>query len=151
MRRRSYGRASAWLAAFVIGVPGLGLVVVTVAVPELSPQNFAVLYLILMAFAYLVGLVLLAVLRFSPDWMRALVTAVALYVIALLNPLTQAMASYPIHVVRCGGLPILATNFAAAKSYSVPGRVNYSVSPLNDRAFCTEEAAKAAGYSRSNF
>ncbi len=112
---------------------------------------FTVPYLVLMVLAYLVGLVLLAVLRFRPDWLRALVAAVAVYVIALFTPLIQVMASYPIHVVRCGGLPIVATGFAAAMSYTVPGSANYSVTPLNSRFFCTEKEAKAADYHRYDF
>ncbi|MGP3955843.1 hypothetical protein ACTWPT_07580 [Nonomuraea sp. 3N208] len=61
------------------------------------------------------------------------------------------MASYPLHVVRCGGLPVVATDFAAAMSYQVPGGSNYSVTPLDGSFFCTEAEATAAGYHRYDF
>jgi hypothetical protein len=151
MKQRSFGRASGWLAVFVLGVPALGLIAVALALRGRSAVMFAVPYLVLIVLAYLVGLVLLAVLRFPPDWLRALVAAVVVYVIALVTPFTSVMASYPIQVIRCGGLPIVATGFAAAMRYDVPGGGDYSVTPLHGSFFCTEKEAKAADYHRFDF
>jgi hypothetical protein len=61
------------------------------------------------------------------------------------------MASYPFHVVRCGGLPIVATGFAAAMSYTVPGSDDYAVTPLDSTFFCTEKEARAADFHRFPF
>jgi hypothetical protein len=56
------------------------------------------------------------------------------------------MASYPLHVIRCGGLPVVASEFAAAMSYSTPRDGEYAVTPLDSELFCTEQQAEAAGY-----
>ncbi|NRQ33552.1 hypothetical protein HII36_17085 [Nonomuraea sp. NN258] len=143
---RSFKRASAWLAAFVIGLPALGLAAMIVALRGRSWMMVAAPYLLLFILAYLAGLILLALLRFRPDWLRAAVTAVAVYAIASFTPLLDTMTRYPYHVVRCGGLPVVGTSFAAAMSYNAPGDADYAVTPLDDRFFCTEKEAKAAGY-----
>ena len=64
---RSFLRASAWLAAFAIGLPALGEVAVIVALRGQSWVLFSVPYLVLFVLAYLAGLILLALLRFRPD------------------------------------------------------------------------------------
>ncbi|MEV0234165.1 hypothetical protein [Nonomuraea sp. NPDC050786] len=148
---RSFRRASAWLAAFVIGLPALGLVAVIVALRGRSWVLFSVLYLVLFVLAYLAGLILLALLRFRPDWLRALVAAVAVYAIVSVTPLVGTMSHYPYHVIRCGGLPVVATGFAAAMSYNVPGDEDYAVTPFDGTFFCTEKEAKAADYQHYDF
>ncbi|TDD25487.1 hypothetical protein [Nonomuraea diastatica] len=92
------------------------------------------------------GLVPLAVLRFLPAFLRALVAAVAVFALAWITPF-HVMASYPVHVVRCGGLPVVATGFAASMTYNTPGSAHYWVTPLESSFFCTEREARAAGYS----
>ncbi|MEV0418972.1 hypothetical protein [Streptosporangium canum] len=52
-------------------------------------------YLVLFMPAYLAGLILLAPLRFRPDWLRALVAAVAVYAIAPQGPGHDARESAP--------------------------------------------------------
>ncbi|MEV5887813.1 hypothetical protein [Nonomuraea fuscirosea] len=143
---RSFRRASTWLAAFVIGLPALGLVALIIALRGRSWPLFTGTYLILFALAYLAGLILLAVLRFRPDWLRALVAGIAVYALASITPLVSPMTHYPYHVIRCGGLPIVATNFAAAMSYNTPGDDDYAVTPFHDTFFCQENEAKAAHY-----
>ncbi|WP_433217064.1 hypothetical protein [Microtetraspora malaysiensis] len=143
---RSLQRASAWLVAFVIGLPALGLVAVIVALRGRSWGLFSAPYLLLFVLAYLAGLILLALLRFRPDWLRALVAAVAVYAIASVTPGVDTMIRYPYHVVRCGGLPVVASGFAAGMSYNVPGDEDYWVSPLDGPFFCTEKGAKAADF-----
>ncbi|WP_214409071.1 hypothetical protein [Sphaerisporangium fuscum] len=139
-----------WLAGFVMGVPALGLAAVIVALRGRSWVPFSVLYLLLFVLAYLAGLILLALLRFRPDWLRALVAAVGVYAIVSVTPLVGSMMRYPYHVVRCGGLPVVATGFAAAMSYSVPGDEDYFVTPFDDTFFCTEKEAQALDFSHGD-
>ncbi|NBE96584.1 hypothetical protein FE391_22630 [Nonomuraea sp. KC401] len=147
---RSFQGASAWLAAFVIGLPALGLVAVLVALRGRSWELFSVAYLVLFMLAYLAGLILLGLLRFRPDWLRALVAAVAVYAIAPVTPLVGTMTHYPYHVIRCGGLPVVGSD-GAAPGYTVPGEKDYAVTPFNDTFFCTEKEAKAADYYHDDF
>ncbi|MEV4800709.1 hypothetical protein AB0K18_11895 [Nonomuraea sp. NPDC049421] len=142
---RSYLRASAWLAAFVAGVPALWLVAVVVALRGRPWVAFVVPYLGLFGLAFLVGLIPLALLRFRPDWLRALAAAAVVYALASFTPVIAEMTRYPYHVVRCGGLPVVASGFMAAMTYNVPGDEFYAT-PLQDRFFCTKEEARAAGY-----
>ncbi|MET8989312.1 hypothetical protein ACFYUK_11255 [Nonomuraea wenchangensis] len=147
---RSFQRASAWLAAFVIGVPALGVVAVIVALRGRSWVLFAVAYLVLFTLAYLAGLILLALLRFRPDWLRALVAAVAVYALAPVAPLVGGMTHYPYHVIKCGGLPVVGSD-GAAPGYLVPGEEDYAVTPFHKRFFCTQKEARAAGYYHDDF
>ncbi|MEU8365035.1 hypothetical protein AB0C27_54370 [Nonomuraea sp. NPDC048882] len=142
----SFGRASAWLALFVAGLPALGVAAVIIAVRGRSWMMFSATYVLLFGLAYLAGLILLALLRFRPNWLRALVAGVLVYAIASVTPLVSPMVRYPYHVIRCGGLPIVASRFAAAMSYTVPGDEDYTVTPLHDVFFCEEKEAKAARY-----
>ncbi|MFC5818178.1 hypothetical protein [Nonomuraea harbinensis] len=143
---KRFAVAGAWLAAFLLFIPTAGLAVAASSLHE--PAAFLGWYLVLLALAYILGLIPLALIGLAPDWLRALVTAMVMYVIALVTPLTTAMASFPIHVIRCGGLPLVATNFAAAYSYRMPGSDFYVVTPLDSRFFCTEDEARAARYHR---
>ncbi|MDA0641154.1 hypothetical protein [Nonomuraea ferruginea] len=143
---KRFAVASAWLAAFLLVIPTAGLAVAASSLHE--PAAFLGWYLVLLALAYILGLIPLALIGLAPDWLRALVTAMVMYVIALVTPLTTAMASFPIHVIRCGGLPLVATDFAAAKSYTMPSSEYYLVTPLDSRFFCTEDEARAARYHR---
>ncbi|MFC7584885.1 hypothetical protein ACFQYP_14935 [Nonomuraea antimicrobica] len=129
----------------------MGLVAVIVALRGRSWGYFAAPYLVLFVLAFLVGLVLLALLRFRPDWLRALVAAVAVYAIAFVTPGIGTMTRYPYHVVRCGALPVVATGLAAAMSYDVPGDEGYAVTPLHGPFFCTEKEARAADFHHFDF
>ncbi|MFC4008613.1 hypothetical protein ACFOY2_15385 [Nonomuraea purpurea] len=148
-RMWSFLRASAWLTVFVIGLPALALVAVIVALRGRSWVLFSMPYLVLFLLVYLAGLILVALLRFRPDWLSALVAAVAVYAIASVTPFIGTLTHYPYHVIRCGGLPVVATGFAAAMSYSLPGDGDYAVSPFDDTFFCTEKEAKAADYNHN--
>ncbi|MFD1936686.1 hypothetical protein ACFSKW_34970 [Nonomuraea mangrovi] len=59
--------------------------------------------------------------RWACSRLRALVAAVAVYAIMSVTPVVDTMTHYPYHVIRCGGLPVVASGFAAAMSYNVPG------------------------------
>ncbi|MFI6922886.1 hypothetical protein ACIBIZ_23285 [Nonomuraea spiralis] len=148
---RTFRRASMWLAAFVVGLPSLGVAAVVVALWGRPWALFAVPYLVLFMLVYLVGLILLALLRFRPDWLRALVAAVAAYAIASVTPSIGTMMRFPYHVVRCGGLPVVATGFAASMSYNVPGDEDYGVTPFDGPFFCTEKEARAADFHHYDF
>ncbi|GII93878.1 hypothetical protein Ssi02_41090 [Sinosporangium siamense] len=139
------------MAAFVMGLPALGLVAMIVALRGRPWVLFSVPYLLLFVLAYLVGLIPLALLRFRPDWLRALVAAAAVYAIASVTPLVDPMTRYPYHVVRCGGLPVVASGFAAAMSYNLPGNEDYWVTPFDGTFFCTAKEAEAAGFSHYVF
>ncbi|RJL23208.1 hypothetical protein D5H75_33060 [Bailinhaonella thermotolerans] len=127
------------------------MVAVIVALWGRSWVLFSAPYLVLFVLAYLTGLILLALLRIRPDWLRALVAAGAVYAIASVTPFVDTMTHYPYHVIRCGGLPVVATGFAAAMSYNVPGDEDYAVTPFDETFFCTEKEAKTAGYDHDDF
>ncbi|MEV4173025.1 hypothetical protein [Nonomuraea sp. NPDC049709] len=145
----AFARATAWLAGFVLGLPLLGLALMVIVLGWRRGWVFSFWFLVLMVLAFVVALIPLAVLRVPTHWVRALIAAVIVYGIALVFPLTHAMASYPIHVLRCGGLPLVATDFAAARSYRLPGDDYYSVTPLDSVIFCTEAEAQAERYHRA--
>ncbi|GGS62745.1 hypothetical protein GCM10010176_001010 [Nonomuraea spiralis] len=140
-----------WLAAFVVGLPSLGVAAVVAALRGRPWVLFAVPYLVLFMLVHLVGLILLALLRFRPDWLRALVAAVAAYTIASVTPAIGTMTRFPYHVVRCGGLPVVATGLAASMSYNVPGDEDYGVTLFDGPFFCTEKEAKAADFHHYDF
>src|SRR5690606_41241206 len=121
-------------------LPAAGLAVAASSLRE--PLVFLRWYLVLLALAYILGLIILALLGLSPAWMRALVAAILTYAVVLANPLTTTMASFPIHVISCGGRPIVATDFAAARSYPAPMRAHALVTPLDPRSSAPGRAAR---------
>lgn len=58
-------------------------------------------------------------------------------------------SKYPLYIIKCGKLPIIASRFAASNSYSMPGDTSYYVSALNDEYFCTEAEAQSTNYRRA--
>lgn len=51
---------------------------------------------------------------------------------------------------RCGRLPAIATNFAAADSFALPGDLTYQgPGPLDSGYYCTAADAERAGYRRT--
>jgi hypothetical protein len=71
---------------------------------------------------------------------------IVLYIVSLFTPWVSPYTWYPLYVVKCGGPPVAATDFAAAYSYNRPGDKYYGLSPYISQYFCTEAEAKAAGY-----
>ncbi|MEU4426517.1 hypothetical protein AB0F81_38335 [Actinoplanes sp. NPDC024001] len=69
------------------------------------------------------------------------------WVVAAFVPLVSPYARYPAWVVRCGGMPVAGTTFAAAYSYQLPTDERYAVSPFTNHFFCTAQEAEAAGFS----
>ena len=84
-----------------------------------------------------------------PVPVRALAGAVVIYLVALVAPFVSTMARYPLHVIRCGHPPVVATTFAAGYTYTVPGSPSYAVTFLDDHLFCTAGEAAAAGFHES--
>lgn len=71
---------------------------------------------------------------------------ILLYAISLITPFISPFTRLPIFLVKCGGLPVVATDFAAAYSYDKPGDRFYSIDIAAAEYFCTESEAQAAGY-----
>ena len=72
------------------------------------------------------------------------------YAVACFVPYLAPFARYPVYYLKCGGQPIIATDFAAAYSYQVPGDDLYGADIFTSAYFCTEEQAQAAGYRRGS-
>ncbi len=136
---------------FVFGVPALFLPVMIVVLAPGGVLRFVLPYGLLLVAAYLAGLIVLLMVRVRalPDWLRALVAVAVVYLAALVTPSTALMASYPIHVLRCGGLPVVTTDFASPMTYSIPRDDDYGITPLESHLFCTENEARVAGYDRN--
>ncbi|SDT58745.1 hypothetical protein [Actinoplanes derwentensis] len=54
---------------------------------------------------------------------------------------------YHFYRLKCGGEPVIATDFAAARSYRLPGQ-GLPVNPFDTEFFCTEAEAQDAGFHR---
>lgn len=138
-----------WLALFVIVLPALAYLLVLLMSRPRPPLTFASWYAAFVLVWFLVALAAMALLRVIPPLPRAAVAAVAVYLVALVVPLASGMARYPLHVIRCRHLPVVATTFAAGNTYTAPGDPAYAVTPFSDRFFCSREAASAAGFHES--
>lgn len=79
-------------------------------------------------------------------WLIVSAVLIALYFVSLFVPLIAPFTRYPLYIVKCGGLPIVASNFAAGNTYRVPGDEGYGVKVFDNHMFCTESEAKSAGF-----
>jgi hypothetical protein len=50
--------------------------------------------------------------------------------------------------IKCGHEPVIATNFAAGYSYTLPGDAGYGPNMFNNTYYCSAADAEAAGYRR---
>jgi hypothetical protein len=98
---------------------------------------------------FLAGIPVVALLWAVPPFARAVVAALVGYLVTLAVPVTSSLARYPLHVIRCRRLPVVATTFAGAFTYTAPGSPDYGVSFLNDRFFRDRTEAEAAGFSEA--
>ncbi|MBY8871384.1 hypothetical protein K7640_05945 [Micromonospora sp. PLK6-60] len=73
---------------------------------------------------------------------------VALYALSLVTPLVSPFARYPLYLVKCGGQPVVASDFAASYTYRAPGSDGYGVTILTSHFFCTVAEAERAGFRR---
>lgn len=72
-------------------------------------------------------------------------------VLLVTSPVTVAWAVWLIADARCGGPPVVATRFAAADTYDLPGDGSYSpgVFPIIvPDYYCTKADAEAHGFHR---
>lgn len=144
-----FSQAVGWLALLVVMLPALGYLLVLLVARPRPPMAFASWYGLFVLVWFLVALPVVALLWVIPPLPRAVVAAVVVYLVALVVPLASGMARYPLHIIRCGHLPLVGTDFAAAHSYTRPGNPEYMVSPLHDRFFCSCEEASAAWFHES--
>jgi hypothetical protein len=141
-----FAEAMGWLALLVFALPALGYLLVMLLARPRPPAIFAAPYVFFVLAWFLVALPIVMLLWVLPPFPRAAVAAVVVYLVALVVPLASGMARYPLHIIRCGHLPVVATTFAAANSYTVPGDPEYMVTPFHDRFFCSAEEASAAWF-----
>jgi hypothetical protein len=143
-------QATGWLALLVFLLPALGYVLVLLVSRPRPPASFAAFYGVFVLVWFLVALLVVALLRVIPPLPRAAVAAVVVYLVTLVVPLASGMARYPLHIIRCGHLPMVGTTFAAGKTFTVPGSPAYQVTPFSDRFFCSREEAVAKGFHESS-
>jgi asparagine N-glycosylation enzyme membrane subunit Stt3 len=143
-------QAVAWLGLLVFLLPALGYLLVMLVSRPRPPAAFAAFYGVFVLVWFLVALPVVALLWAIPPLPRAAVAAVAVYLVTLVVPLASGMARYPLHVIRCGHLPVVGTTFAAGYTFTVPGSTAYEVTPFSDRFFCSREEAVAKGFHESS-
>ncbi|GLY88112.1 hypothetical protein [Actinoallomurus iriomotensis] len=139
-------QAVGWLGLLVFALPALGYLTVLLVARPRPPLTFAVFYVPFVVLWFLVALPIMALLWVLPPLPRAVVAAVVVYLVALVTPLAFGPARYPLYVIRCGRLPVVATTFAGANSYTPPSNSEYVVSPFEDHFFCSCAQAEAAGF-----
>lgn len=145
-----FGQAVGWLALLVVLLPALGYVLVLLVARPRPPAGFAFWYVVFVFVWFVVAVPVVALLSMLPPLPRAALAAVVVYVVALVVPLASGMARYPLHVIRCGHLPLVGTTFAAGNTFTVPGGPAYEVTPFSDRFFCSREEAVAKGFHESS-
>lgn len=139
-----------WLALLVVMLPVLGYALVLLVSRPRPPMTFALGYAPFVVVWFLAALPIVALLWVIPTLPRAAVAATVVYLGLLVTPLASGMARYPLHVIRCGHLPVVATTFAAGMTYTAPDSPDYTVTPFDDRFFCSREEASAAGFHDSS-
>lgn len=144
-----FTQAMGWLALLVFMLPALGYVLVLLIARPRPPAAFASWYAVFAVVWFLAALPIAALPWPIPPLPRAAIAAAVVYLVALVVPLASGMARYPLHVIRCGHLPLVGTTFAAGYTYTAPGSSAYAVTPFDDRFFCTPEDASAAGFHES--
>jgi hypothetical protein len=146
----SFLQAIGWLALLVFMLPALGYLLVLLVSHPRPPMTFAIGYVIFLPVWFLAALPIVALLWPIPAALpRAAVAATVVYLGLLVTPLASGMARFPLHIIRCGHLPVVATTFAAGMSYRAPDSPEYTVTPFDDHFFCSREEATAAGFHES--
>jgi hypothetical protein len=139
-------QATGWLALLVFLLPALGYLLVLLVSRPRPPAAFGAFYGIFVLVWFLVALPVVALLWVIPPLPRAGVAAVVVYLVLLVVPFASGMARYPLHIIRCGHLPLVGMTFAAGYTFTVPGSPAYQVTPFSDRFFCSREEAVARGF-----
>lgn len=134
------------LALIVVVLPALGYALVLLLSHPRPPAGFAAFYVGFVVVWFLVALPVLALLWWLPSLPRPVVAAVLAYLLLLVLPLASGLARFPLHVIRCGHLPVVGSTFAAGYTYKTPADPDYSVTPFSDRFFCSRSQAEKAGF-----
>jgi hypothetical protein len=79
-------------------------------------------------------------------WLIGVGAVIGLYIVSLFVPYISNATRLPLYLVKCGGQPITASEFAASYTYTVPGGKIYYT--FGDRYYCSEQEAKDAGFRR---
>jgi hypothetical protein len=82
-------------------------------------------------------------------WIAALTAWVVLFCLPVIGFLDGPYIAFEVTTIRCGHQPAIATNFAAAYSYDMPGDLDYGPSIFSDTFYCSAAEAEAAGYHRT--
>lgn len=146
----SFLQAIGWLALLVFMLPVLGYTLVLLVSRPRPPMTFALGYVPFVVAWFLAAFLIVALLWVIPPLPRAAVAATVVYLGLLVTPLASGMARYPLHIIRCGHLPVVATTFAAGMTYTTPDSPDYGVTLFDDRFFCSREEASAAGFHDSS-
>jgi hypothetical protein len=141
-----FWHATGWLGLFVFVVPVLGFSVLLLWSRVRPTAMFAAYYGGFLVVWFLVAVGIVAISWVLPPLVRAAGATAVVYLVALVLPFTSTMARYPLHVLRCGHLPLVGTTFAAGFTYKAPGSPTYAVTPLDTHLFCTREEAAAKGF-----
>jgi hypothetical protein len=67
-------------------------------------------------------------------------------VILLVVGVVTGVLPFLLNTVKCGKPPVVASRFAAAYSYKVPGDPGYGPGLFNYDFFCSKEEAERAGF-----
>ncbi len=76
------------------------------------------------------------------------VLSIVAILLVLFSPYVFSYLKYDYYYLRCGGSPVMATDFAASYTYKLPGQSGYKPT-IFDEYYCTEAQAKAAGFHAS--
>ncbi len=69
--------------------------------------------------------------------------------IAIPYSISSGFFPFTINSIRCGGLPVESSTFAASYSYRLPGDKGYGIHTFSDYNYCTQDEIKATnGYHR---
>lgn len=142
-------QAVGWLALLVLALPVLEFQVTLFGSRLRLDLSYAVSYGYFAVVWFLAALPVVALLWVIPPFPRAAVATVIIYLVALVVPFASPLARYPLHVIRCGRLPVVGSTLAGSNSYTAPGGPTYGVSPFDDSFFCSREEAEAAGFSEA--
>lgn len=80
---------------------------------------------------------------------RTVIIVVIVYIASLFTPFLSGYTQFPLYLIKCWGLPVEATRFAAGYTYELPSDKGYNrgLMFVTDY-FCSEKNAQTAGFHR---
>ena len=135
--------AVGWLVLFVVPIPVLDLLLTLVGSRLRLELDYAVGYGFFAVLWFLAALPVVALLWVVPPLPRAAVATVVVYLVALVVPFASPFARYPVHVIRCGRLPVVASRFA--------GDATFTNAELDDPDFVDTTFHRKAMFWRTSF